>query len=547
MEGIVRRWDVALRDGGDRQGHLPPAVRAAGTVLRAPATAAAIEALERRLGAALPPSYRSFLAVTDGCSAKPGWGIVDPGGTPLDHVGMLPSAAVGWTRDLTPDLAPAYDGDSDPADDPDAEPDQPDEIYYDYSLDHDCVAFRTGHLAGTLQVACFDWGETVLLNPAHVEPDGEWEAWTFGNSYPGAFRYRSFATLLAEDLARREARLSEPTSPARSAEWQRLQAERFRVAELSGTDYWASVAVDPAAPDEMRDWAIRELAELPPGPATARALVAAYDVGSELGLQIHDSWLVRGLARNPDPVAREGLARILVSADDSSRAEQVEQVGPLVDAWRAGSVHVLPKLIQLGAAHDGAQAPSIRAASVSALRDPSLQGRTLHDLLWVAGRLDVADPAARAELVAAVAARGDVPDWDTRWPAVRALTRLGAAPEVLHLVAGAERDVQGVLTEALAKLVKAGHEEALEPLLDRVQAKPNEDRVTALRYCPHDRVVGFLEQLASRRGHSGSHAVLALRMMWDARALAALDRIAADAGPHADAARESAAWVRENS
>ncbi|RJL33649.1 SMI1/KNR4 family protein [Bailinhaonella thermotolerans] len=55
-----------------------------------------IAALERRLGVSLPPSYRQFLAVSDGW--REFWEDEEPGL-------LLPAAKVGWTRDLDPHLA----------------------------------------------------------------------------------------------------------------------------------------------------------------------------------------------------------------------------------------------------------------------------------------------------------------------------------------------------------------------------------------------------------------------------------------------------------
>ena len=43
-------------------------------------------------------------------------------------------------------------------------------------------------------------GFIYLLNPQVVTNDGEWEAWDFGNKYPGAKRYKSFWEMIRFEL-----------------------------------------------------------------------------------------------------------------------------------------------------------------------------------------------------------------------------------------------------------------------------------------------------------------------------------------------------------
>jgi hypothetical protein len=51
-----------------------------------------------------------------------------------------------------------------------------------------------------LQVSSNDEDYVFLLNPRVQTPDGEWEAWDFGNKYPGANRYRTFAMMMEQVL-----------------------------------------------------------------------------------------------------------------------------------------------------------------------------------------------------------------------------------------------------------------------------------------------------------------------------------------------------------
>ncbi|MFJ8438073.1 SMI1/KNR4 family protein [Kitasatospora griseola] len=144
------------------------------------AVEADIEVLERRLGAQLPPSYRQFLAATDG------WSHVNDTEGPF-----LVAAQVGWLRDLDPDLVDAWGDDE-------GLPAIPDDEYLQYGEDQDCVIVRREHFRTALQISA--WGDSALLmlNPAIVNAQGEWEAWAFANWYPGVFRYPSFWDLMAD-------------------------------------------------------------------------------------------------------------------------------------------------------------------------------------------------------------------------------------------------------------------------------------------------------------------------------------------------------------
>jgi hypothetical protein len=69
-----------------------------GTVLGPPASEANIRAAEERLGVTLPPSYRSFLLISNGAFASPSLGAESPG----DHHGLLPVEHVTRLRDVHP-------------------------------------------------------------------------------------------------------------------------------------------------------------------------------------------------------------------------------------------------------------------------------------------------------------------------------------------------------------------------------------------------------------------------------------------------------------
>lgn len=136
---------------------------------------AQVEAAERRLGICLPPSYRTFLKVSNGWRAPS-----------ISIRALLQAAEVVWFREQYQDWIDAYVGPSE------GSPPISDQEYFIYGAKQDCVRFRTEYLQKALQISTEDDSAVVLLNPEVVTPEGEWEAWFFANWLPGAIRYRSF-------------------------------------------------------------------------------------------------------------------------------------------------------------------------------------------------------------------------------------------------------------------------------------------------------------------------------------------------------------------
>jgi hypothetical protein len=124
-----------------------------------------LERLEMRLGVVLPPSYRSFLAASNGFLLP---GLVVPR--------LMGGAEVAWFRDVDP-AAVAIWAES-------AAPGSPE------SRLGDCLLVSERELIGT---------GVFLLDPAARHADGEWEALCFAHWIPGANRYRDFADLLARE------------------------------------------------------------------------------------------------------------------------------------------------------------------------------------------------------------------------------------------------------------------------------------------------------------------------------------------------------------
>lgn len=137
MPTLLRRWsEEALLHAADLGLVVTPAMHD-GWIGGPPATDADIAAAEHRLGAALPPSYRAFLAVTNG------WPV-----TWLGFGALRATTDIGWLRDLEP-VTPASS--SDTSDGP--------------TWMQRALLLSTG-------------ADHVLLDPTHPRGDGEWAART---------------------------------------------------------------------------------------------------------------------------------------------------------------------------------------------------------------------------------------------------------------------------------------------------------------------------------------------------------------------------------
>ncbi|WP_017662249.1 SMI1/KNR4 family protein [Baaleninema simplex] len=137
------------------------------------ATEEEIRGLERRLGKSLPPSYRNFLLSCNGRTI-----LAD---IPIE---FLNTEEIDWFYNLNAEWVDIW---TDSADD-----EMSDEDYFQYGEHQDCCQFRSQYLKTALQISTDCDGYVYLLNPEVIDERGEWEAWDFGNKYPGAYRYRSF-------------------------------------------------------------------------------------------------------------------------------------------------------------------------------------------------------------------------------------------------------------------------------------------------------------------------------------------------------------------
>jgi hypothetical protein len=145
------------------------------------ATPEQLAALEQRLGTALPPSYRSFLAVSDG------WLNIS-----TFMWTMRTTGEVDWLRDADPELWDILGQDE-------ASP----------------IAGRALLVSGQGD------GQYWLLDPGDVAADGEWAAYIWASWYPGlGERHDSFAALVDAERASFEelsGRAGRPVQPAGAA------------------------------------------------------------------------------------------------------------------------------------------------------------------------------------------------------------------------------------------------------------------------------------------------------------------------------------------
>ena len=176
---LLFRWCVDLLQTPELAEQLPTDVAASGWLGYPAATEAQLRAAEARLGAPLPPSYRTFLEVSNG------WRHLDY------FYGRLWSAEeIDWFRVRNQDWIDAW-----------TEPWRdmapiPDDAYFVYDDRQDPAAVRVEYMPSLLEISEVGDSVILLLNPRVVFPDGEWEAWDLGNWYPGVYRYRSFWELM---------------------------------------------------------------------------------------------------------------------------------------------------------------------------------------------------------------------------------------------------------------------------------------------------------------------------------------------------------------
>lgn len=189
---LLAAWSPLILATPDYDHLVSPAGRRSGWIGSPRASEDRIAALETRLGMSLPPSYRSFLAITDG------WGPTSPF---IDRV--LPADEVGWLSRLAPDTIEGVAsgmGESVSIDKP-VRTLQSITRLTDYQTPRETYDYDIVELAAALQVSGEGDGAMLLLNP-RIRCHDEWEAWFFAHWLPGARRYPSFFALMQDQFRR---------------------------------------------------------------------------------------------------------------------------------------------------------------------------------------------------------------------------------------------------------------------------------------------------------------------------------------------------------
>ena len=294
MRSVVREWDEALRAELPAYARLVPEAEARGSVLREPATEEDVLAAERRLGIAFPPSYRSFLLLSDGADA----GI--PGASHLLRTfgrrggGLLPVADVVPLSKAVPWLVPMWR---------DAMAEFIDEQEEPF-LEARAQVFDFEPAKHALLISAPERDETLALVPF----EGEWQVWFFGYSEVDA--HESFAAFLRNQTRAAEKRVAE-------------RAGRVERAAADGRS-WTEVE-DLAAHRDPRavDAACRALEH---GDADQAALRLVY-LGDPAAIPALRATLDRCIRRpSPEPPdhERRQLASFLLRALDSCGDPNIE-------------------------------------------------------------------------------------------------------------------------------------------------------------------------------------------------------------------------------
>jgi len=186
-ESFLRRWSQELLESmKDEQQQLPPAVIESGWLGYPGATEEQISHAEYRLGRTLPPSYREFLKVTNG------WRHTTPFIYKLWSTEEIEWFAIRrreWIDSFVEGFITGYINSENRLS---SLPSISDAEYFIYGDVQDCSKLRLEYLETVLEISDIGDSAIYLLNPQVITPDGEWEAWFFGNWLPGADRYRSF-------------------------------------------------------------------------------------------------------------------------------------------------------------------------------------------------------------------------------------------------------------------------------------------------------------------------------------------------------------------
>jgi hypothetical protein len=146
------------------------------SLLYPPATKDSIKLKQKLLGVKLPPSYISFLLVSNG------FRNISPF---LDNIFSIEK--IDWARNLEEQWSIDMFND-DPVE-------VSNEQYFYYGEDQDPILSRTKYITESLKISEWYDGMCLFLNPI-IRFGDEWEVLEYATWYPGIRRYKSFRDYL---------------------------------------------------------------------------------------------------------------------------------------------------------------------------------------------------------------------------------------------------------------------------------------------------------------------------------------------------------------
>jgi hypothetical protein len=153
-----------------------------GSILKEPASEAALDALSIRLELDLPLALRQLYLATNGL-----YTYVDYAKEPL---ALFEVEQVRWLHEVDPTMVRDWMrilGDR-----------PPDATYFKYGADQDVVNIRTEYMRRMVCLSPLVDGAALCLNSFVRFPSGELEAWDFSVKYPGARRYQTLAEMFED-------------------------------------------------------------------------------------------------------------------------------------------------------------------------------------------------------------------------------------------------------------------------------------------------------------------------------------------------------------
>jgi len=172
---FLEQWSKEALAASDAHTAFPQDVVQSGWLGNSGASEEQIKHAEARLGTTLPPSYRTFLATSNG------WRIGDTG----DQLWSIEEVA--WFADKHQDWVDIWVQNTYPV---------ADDQYFVYDGNQDTAYLRPEYLQTALEISPLRDEAVYLLNPRVVTAEGEWEVLFFANWLPGAARYRSFKDMM---------------------------------------------------------------------------------------------------------------------------------------------------------------------------------------------------------------------------------------------------------------------------------------------------------------------------------------------------------------